>query len=346
MLTQRVGPDVYGARSASPVDAESRPRDKAMDLTLVLLSPMPDLLQPPPSWWDHSLMEDDPEKRIAELEHQLAQRKRIAELERQLGEARATARTDHAVEQPPQFPDAQRFAGGHSVGHPWQGAPPEFGARSAVGPQPSGAGSRRQMPRLGGSRRGARVGLRTIVGLSLSALLFIPLGAWWLSRQHSGAVARVEVAQCTGGKLSKCTGLWPPSAQPEQIISVVHESWTSTNDVGHDINVVQDGRTTRVTIVQCHSDGELADGEAAFTCTGVSPPSHAPLQAIEVKGATQSDVGHNIDVHVHESPAGRYLTADKDPVPYLMFGSGCVAAVCAVVATVRRLRYSRSKLVP
>jgi uncharacterized coiled-coil protein SlyX len=290
----------------------------------------------------------DPEKRIAELEHQLAQRKRIAELERQLGEARsaAAARTDHVVEQPPQFPDAQPAAGWHSVGYPWQGAPPDFGARAAVAPRPGDAGSRRQMPRIGGSRRGARVGLGTIVGLSLGALLCIPLGAWWLSSQHSGAAARVEVAQCTAGKPQHCTGLWPPSAQPEQMISIAHESWTSTNDIGHDIDVVQDGRTVRVTVVQCHSDGELADGQAAFTCTGVSPPSHAPLQAIDVKGASQSDVGHVIDVHVHESRAGRYLSADNDPVPYLIFGSGCVAAVCAVIAIVRRFRYSRPKLVP
>jgi hypothetical protein len=40
--------------------------------------------------------QDDPEKRIAELEHQLAEQKRIAELEHRL----ATARVDHTVEQP------------------------------------------------------------------------------------------------------------------------------------------------------------------------------------------------------------------------------------------------------
>ena len=38
---------------------------------------------------------DDPEKRIAELERQLAEQKRIAELERQLAEAKAAARGVH-----------------------------------------------------------------------------------------------------------------------------------------------------------------------------------------------------------------------------------------------------------
>jgi hypothetical protein len=155
------------------------------------------------------------------------------------------------------------------------------------------------------------------------------------------------VAQChSAGKTQNCTGLWPPGTPPEQLISTAHESWTSTNDIGHDIDVVQDGHTVRVTVVECHADGELADGQAAFTCIGVSPPSAAPLQTIEVQGAGPSDVGHDIDVHVHESRAGRYLTADKAPLPYIIFGSGCVAAVCAVIAIVRRLRDSRPKLVP
>jgi len=55
--------------------------------------------------------QDDPEKRIAELERQLAAQKRIAELERQLAEAKAAARQDHVVGQPPQFSDAQTVAG-------------------------------------------------------------------------------------------------------------------------------------------------------------------------------------------------------------------------------------------
>jgi hypothetical protein len=49
-------------------------------------------------------MDDDPEKRIAELERQLAAQKRIAELERQLAQAKAAAREDHVGEQPPADP--------------------------------------------------------------------------------------------------------------------------------------------------------------------------------------------------------------------------------------------------
>jgi Protein of unknown function (DUF3060) len=52
--------------------------------------------------------QDDPEKRIAELERELAEQKRIAELERQLAAAKAAAaRHDHVGEQPPAFSEAQ-----------------------------------------------------------------------------------------------------------------------------------------------------------------------------------------------------------------------------------------------
>ena len=57
---------------------------------------------------DHLLVvDDDAEKRIAELERQLAQQRRIAELERQLAEAEAAAGEDDAGGQPPPFSDAQ-----------------------------------------------------------------------------------------------------------------------------------------------------------------------------------------------------------------------------------------------
>jgi hypothetical protein len=46
---------------------------------------------------------DDPEKRIAELERQLAEQRRIAELERQLAEAKAAAEQNHAGPPPPHF---------------------------------------------------------------------------------------------------------------------------------------------------------------------------------------------------------------------------------------------------
>ncbi len=53
---------------------------------------------------DHLLVvDDDAEKRIAELERQLAQQRRIAELERQLAEAKAAAGEDDAGGQPPPF---------------------------------------------------------------------------------------------------------------------------------------------------------------------------------------------------------------------------------------------------
>src|ERR1700752_3319409 len=68
------------------------------------------------SGWDDLLMDQhDPEKRIAELERQLAEQKRIAELERQLAEAKGAAREAHVVEQPAQFSDAEPGAGQAAV---------------------------------------------------------------------------------------------------------------------------------------------------------------------------------------------------------------------------------------
>lgn len=48
--------------------------------------------------------EDDPEKRIAELERELAERKRIAELEHQIAQAKAAAPGQDAPVPPPQWP--------------------------------------------------------------------------------------------------------------------------------------------------------------------------------------------------------------------------------------------------
>ncbi len=67
--------------------------------------------------------EDDPERRIAELEHELAAQKRIAELERQLAEAKAAAGEKCAGGQPPQ--DTAARAGG------WQDVPDEHAPRYA-----------------------------------------------------------------------------------------------------------------------------------------------------------------------------------------------------------------------
>jgi hypothetical protein len=54
--------------------------------------------------------DDDPQKRIAELERQLAEQKRIAELERQIAEAKAAANRNRADAQPSFF-DAQSVGG-------------------------------------------------------------------------------------------------------------------------------------------------------------------------------------------------------------------------------------------
>jgi hypothetical protein len=60
---------------------------------------------------DHLLMEQqDAERRIAELERQLAQQKRIAELERQLVDAKAAAGESQPVQQPAQVSAAQMEA--------------------------------------------------------------------------------------------------------------------------------------------------------------------------------------------------------------------------------------------
>jgi hypothetical protein len=156
----------------------------------------------------------------------------------------------------------------------------------------------------------------------------------WVS--HSGDPARIEVVECqTAGKSVNCIALWPPGGAPEQIIPIADGRWT---DVGHDIDVVHDGHSVRVTVVECHVDDEALD------CTGVSPPSAAPLKMIRVEGANLGDVGHYIDVHVHvHQGRATSVTADEDQTPYVMVATGCVMAVLAVIAIVRRLRHPRAE---
>jgi hypothetical protein len=170
------------------------------------------------------------------------------------------------------------------------------------------------------------------VGFSLSSLVLVTAGAWMVWFQHSGVSARVEVVEClSAGKSVNCTGLWPPGGAPEQIIPIADGKWT---DVGRDIDVVQDGHSVRVTVVECHSEDE------SLGCSGVSPPSAVPLKTIRVEGADYSDVGHDVDVHVHQGRVTS-VTVDKDFMPYVMCATGCAAAVFAVIAVARRLKHPR-----
>jgi hypothetical protein len=73
---------------------------------------------------------DDPEKRIADLEHQLAERKRAAELERQLAERNAAAR-GHG--QPPPFTATHAGARWYPPGYPGQAVP---SGQAGLGRQP------------------------------------------------------------------------------------------------------------------------------------------------------------------------------------------------------------------
>ena len=153
---------------------------------------------------------------------------------------------------------------------------------------------------------------------------------WW--HTHSGVASRATVVECQqAGKSVNCAALWPPSSTPEKLVPYDGGKWT---DVGHDIDVVQDGRSVRVTVVECHVTGE------SLGCTGVSPPSTTPLQTVPVQGAEWGDVGHDIDVHLHSSQAGggQSLSADNDHTPYYMLAAGCGVLVWAAVSAVRRRR--------
>jgi hypothetical protein len=181
-------------------------------------------------------------------------------------------------------------------------------------------------------RRTRRPGLGEIVGLTLCALVLISGGAfmWW--HTHSGVPSRATIVECQqAGKSVNCTALWPPSSTPEELIPYDGGKWT---DVGHDIDVIQDGRSVRVTVVECHVAGE------SLGCTGVSPPSTTPLQTVPVQGADWGDVGHDIDVHVHngQSVNRRSFSADKDHTGVAMLAAGCGALVWATVSALRRRR--------
>lgn len=111
---------------------------------------------------------EDSEKRIAELERQLAQQKRIAELERQLAEAKAAA--------------GEARSAGPSTGVP---APEPVADRGLVGVGGGGfpAAGRRG---IGADRAGAVIGLiggfvGICVGAAAAVTAVIPSSALWMS---------------------------------------------------------------------------------------------------------------------------------------------------------------------
>jgi hypothetical protein len=182
----------------------------------------------------------------------------------------------------------------------------------------------------GGSRRiKGRPNLITIAGLFLCALTLIAFGVLMLSLGQSGTPARIRVVECQLiGKSTSCKALWPPpDLAPQGIVPIANADWRYN---GQTVDVVRDGRTVRVTVVECHVH------YSAIDCTGVSPPSITPLQTIDVQGADGGDVGHDIDAHLHQNPYLR-ATADDNPTPYLMLTFGGGAAVAAVVLSVLRM---------
>jgi hypothetical protein len=190
-------------------------------------------------------------------------------------------------------------------------------------------GSQFGASRFGRDRIKGRPKVITIVGLFLSALVIITGGVWFWSRQHSGTPARIEVVECQpAGKSISCKALWPPpNPAPQEIIPIANATWL---DEGKTMDVVGGGRTVRVTVVECHVH------DSAIDCTGVSPPIAGPPQTIDVSGADAGDIGHDINVHLHQG-VSLYATADDDPTPYAMLAFGGGAAVAAVILLVLRI---------
>jgi len=129
---------------------------------------------------------EDPEKRIAELERQLAAQKRIAELERQLAEARAVPHEDRVAKQPPQSFDAQAIAGHHRG----QGRPQDVGALAGVKSQPAFPGETDFGGKAGfRSQRRQRRGIGLVAipviaglwGVVAGVNSYIPSSALWMS---------------------------------------------------------------------------------------------------------------------------------------------------------------------
>jgi DivIVA domain-containing protein len=138
--------------------------------------------------------EDDPERRIRELEHQ------------QDGST-AAAREAHAVE-PPHISDGQRVGERQAVysGH---GRAQDFGAASGIEsqPRPAGAGPKRWRLKIGDL-------LLVVIGVAAS-LYFFGIGAHRIYEYRVGTPTTATVIDCTAygktglvGDTRSCTGTW------------------------------------------------------------------------------------------------------------------------------------------
>jgi hypothetical protein len=134
--------------------------------------------------------QDDPEKRIAELERQLAEQKRMAALQHQQVEASA---------QPQPVP------------YPGQGGPQHFGGPGSGRPLPafpSGTGFGR--PAQSGSQL-RRLGMRlAAIAAVAAAVVFLGLAAYDFGAYLLGTPATATTQQCVDSTDStvSCTGTW------------------------------------------------------------------------------------------------------------------------------------------
>lgn len=146
------------------------------------------------SWWDHVAMEqdDDPEKRIAELER----------LQRQASAGRAVEQPPYPPAPQPGWPQPQGWrrqpqAWRQPVGHSGYVPPPTYG----LPPIPQ--------PRQSGRPRGRFRAVFTTIILGIVAVGLAAFAGHTLYAYGVGTPATAKVVSCTGsGKHRHCTGTW------------------------------------------------------------------------------------------------------------------------------------------
>ena len=100
------------------------------------------------------------------------------------------------------------------------------------------------------------------------------------------------------------------------------------------------GVPARITVLSCHG---VKDTDCWGVLRHVGPNGLYTEQEMYIDGTDRNDIGHDVDVHIHND--GRSPIADTGifPAPLMMIAAGALAGIAAVVAAVMRRQLSQRR---